>query len=143
VWELSQATVFRLEGPTFGRPRFDVTMGVLLFLAVHVMYVLVAALPMVLGVIGGRAWRRRTSRAAGVWSAVILLAVGALGVTLVRPGTAVPPPGGVATMTKVRLGGADQWVSIHGGDAGNPVLLDPTADLTLDRLVVTGSSSSG
>jgi proline iminopeptidase len=31
MWELARATVFRLDGPTFGRPRFDVTLGVLVF----------------------------------------------------------------------------------------------------------------
>lgn len=180
MWEIARATVFRLDGPTFARPRFDVTMGVLLVIAVHLMYVLVAALPMLLGVIGGRAWKRRTARSATIWSAVVLLAVGALGVVLVRPGTADPVPGGVATVAKVRLGGADQWVSIRGNRADNPVLLhlsggpgssdvgwvrtfnqpleehftvvvweqrgagksypalDPTTDLTLDRLVSDG-----
>ncbi|MFI7542275.1 alpha/beta fold hydrolase [Actinoplanes sp. NPDC049599] len=179
-WELARATVFGLDGPTFGRPRFDVTLGVLVFLAVHVMYVVVACLPMLLGVVGGRVWRRRPARRAGIWSAVVLLVVGTLGLLLVRPGTAEPAPGGVATMTKVRLGGADQWVSIRGDSAGNPVLLhlsggpgssdvgwvrtfnqpleehftvvvweqrgagksypavDPTAALTLDRLVSDG-----
>jgi pimeloyl-ACP methyl ester carboxylesterase len=179
-WEIARATVFRLDGPTFGPPRFDVTLGVLLFVAVHVMYVLVAGMPMLLGVIAGRAWRRGTARSAGIWSMVVLLTVGALGVVLVRPGAAEPVPGGVATLTKVRLGGADQWVSIRGDSAVNPVLLhlsggpgssdvgwvrtfnqplekhftvvvweqrgagksypalDPTADLTLDRLVSDG-----
>ncbi len=180
MWELARATVFRLDGLTFGRPRFDVTMGVLVFVAVHVMYIVVAGLPMLLGVIGGRAWRRRTARRAGVWSAVVLLVVGTLGVLLVRPGTTDPVAGGVATVAKLRLGGADQWVSIRGDSADNPVLLhlsggpgssdvgwvrtfnrpleehftvvvweqrgvgksypalDPTTDLTLDRLVSDG-----
>ena len=180
VWELCRATVFRLDGPTFGRPRFDVTMGVLLFFAVHLMYVVVAAMPMLLGVLGGRAWRHRSARSAAVWSAVVVLAVAALGDALVRPGLVHPVPGGVATVTKVRLGGADQWVSIRGDSADNPVLLhlsggpgssdvgwvrtfnkpleqnftvvvweqrgvgksygalDPTTDLTLDRLVSDG-----
>src|SRR4051812_26545803 len=35
VWEIARATVFRLDCPTFGRPRFDLTMGVLLVIAVH------------------------------------------------------------------------------------------------------------
>jgi len=123
MWELARATVFRLDGPTFGRPRFDVALGVFLFVAVHLMYVLVAALPMLLGVIGGRAWRRRPARAAGIWSAVVVLAVGALGDTLVRPEFIHSVPGGVATMTKVRLGGVGQWVSMRGDSAANPVLL--------------------
>jgi pimeloyl-ACP methyl ester carboxylesterase len=123
VWEIARATVFRLDGPTFGRPRFDVSLGVLLFIAVHVMYVLVAGLPMLLGVTVGRAWHRRTARSAVIWSAVVLLVTGALGATLVRPGTSDPVPGGVASMEKVRLGGVDQWVSIRGNSIGNPVLL--------------------
>jgi pimeloyl-ACP methyl ester carboxylesterase len=123
VWELARATVFRLDGPTFGRPRFDVSMGVLLFVAVHVMYVLVAALPMLLGVIAGRAWRRHAPMAAVIWSAIVLLMVGGLGAVLVRPGESGPVPGGVASMEKVHLGGAEQWVSIRGRSAANPVLL--------------------
>jgi pimeloyl-ACP methyl ester carboxylesterase len=123
VWEVARATVFRLDGLTFGRPRFDVSMGVLLFVAVHVMYVLLAGLPMLLGVIVGRTWRRRSPRSAVIWSAVVLLAVGALGASLVRPGRSDPVPGGEASVEKVRLGGADQWVSIRGRSADNPVLL--------------------
>jgi pimeloyl-ACP methyl ester carboxylesterase len=180
VWEIARATMFRLDGPTFGRPRVDVTISVLLILAVHGMYVLVAGLPMLVGVIGGRAWRHRAARAAAIWSAVVVLAVAALGDALVRPEFTHPVPGGVATVTKVRLGGADQWVSFRGDSASNPVLLhlsggpgssdvgwvrtfnqplerhftvavweqrgagksypavDPTSDLSLDRLVADG-----
>lgn len=32
-------------------------------------------------------------------------------------------PNGVQELTKVRLGGMDQWVSIRGADRGNPILL--------------------
>ncbi|GAA3343002.1 hypothetical protein GCM10020358_40050 [Amorphoplanes nipponensis] len=180
VWELARATVFRLDGPSFGPPRFDVALGVLLFVAVHVMYAVVAGLPMLLGVLAGRAWRRRPARAAVVWPAVAVLAVASLGDALVRPERVHPVPGGVATVTRVRLGGAEQWVSIRGDRADNPVLLhlaggpgssdvgwvrtfnqplekhftvavweqrgagksypavDPTTDLTLDRLVSDG-----
>ncbi|MCA2219292.1 alpha/beta fold hydrolase [Jidongwangia harbinensis] len=122
-WELARATVFRLDGPTFDRPRFDVTMGVILFVAVHVMYVVVAGLPMLLGVLGGRAWQRRTAGPAAVGSVVVLLVVGAIGAFLVRPGHTDPVPGGVATVTTVRLGDAEQWVSMRGDRADNPVLL--------------------
>ncbi|MEU8238986.1 hypothetical protein AB0C07_12120 [Actinoplanes missouriensis] len=38
MWELARATVFRSDGLTFGRPRFDVSLGIALFLAVHIMY---------------------------------------------------------------------------------------------------------
>jgi hypothetical protein len=180
LWELARATVFARDGLTFSRPRFDLTMGVVVFLAVHVMYVLVAVLPMMLGVVCGRSWRRRPARRAGVWSAIVLLVVGAFGLLLVRPATTGAVPGGVAEVAKIRLGGADQWASIRGDSADNPVLLhlsggpgssdvgwvrtfnqplekhftvvvweqrgagksypalDPTTDLTLDRLVSDG-----
>jgi proline iminopeptidase len=123
LWEIARATVFRRDGVTFGRPRFDITMGVVVFIAVHVMYVLVAALPMVLGVVAGRAVRRRSPRSALVRAAPVLLILAGIGFVLVRPGTVEPVPGGVATVTKVRLGGVEQWVSIRGDDTANPVLL--------------------
>ncbi len=114
-----------------------------------------------------------------------MLALAALGNALVRPEAVHPVPGGVATVMKVRLGGADQWVSIRGDSAENPVLLhlsggpgssdvgwvrtfnqplekhftvvvweqrgagksypalDPTTELTLDRLVSDGIELAG
>ncbi|MEV4701798.1 hypothetical protein [Actinoplanes sp. NPDC049316] len=56
AWELGRATVFRMAGPSFGRPSFGTAMGVLLFVAVHVLYALIVAVPLVLGAVAGRAW---------------------------------------------------------------------------------------
>lgn len=36
---------------------------------------------------------------------------------------AVPPPNGIYEEQYVRIGGIDQWVTIHGSDRDNPVLL--------------------
>lgn len=140
-FELARATVFRVDGPTLGRPRFDVTMGVLVFLASHVMYAVVAALPMAVGALLGAAAVRRgrpRSRLGRVGLVVrraftALLAIGLswLALALIRPAAVAevldadgrPVPGSVASLEKVRLGGVDQWVSIRGRDATNPVLL--------------------
>jgi proline iminopeptidase len=152
AFEAARASVFHVAGQTFGRPRFDTSLGVVMFMAGHVMYAVVALAPMVLGAILGAAvarrpaggprlrhrdsrWRRAVGAAAiGVrWAGTLLLAVGVtvLAVELVLPGRVSPVtdaagravPGGVATIERVRLGGADQWVSIRGRSAANPVLL--------------------
>jgi pimeloyl-ACP methyl ester carboxylesterase len=109
AFELARETVFRVPGGSLGRPRFDVTLGVVLFLAVHVMYVLVALGPMVLGAIAGAALARHrfshpaSGRAAPrstlrrvlsntglglrwVLTAALAVGVGALAVQLVQPG---------------------------------------------------------
>src|SRR3954452_15121362 len=107
TYELARVTIFDVPGPTLDRPRFDVTMGVLLFLAVHVMYAVVAVPPMVLGSIVGVAVVRHRLRHGGRAAApgvaghvgaglrlalAVLLAVGAatLAVQLVRPGRVAP-----------------------------------------------------
>src|SRR5690606_20137183 len=59
AFETLRFTIFDRPGATLDPPSFDATMGVLLFLVVHVMYVVVAAGPMVLGAIGGAAIARR------------------------------------------------------------------------------------
>jgi pimeloyl-ACP methyl ester carboxylesterase len=128
VYEVLRATVFRLDGATFARPRFDVSLGVLVFLAVHVMYAVVAIVPMIGGLLAGRAWQRARTpglpyRAGLAAALVVALAAAGIGVLLLRPGGVAPVAGGVAEMARVRLGGTDQWVSLRGRDAGNPVLL--------------------
>jgi pimeloyl-ACP methyl ester carboxylesterase len=155
AFEAARASVFHVAGQTFGRPRFDTSLGVVMFAAGHVMYAVVALAPMVLGAILGAAvarrsaggpgvragshgdsrWRRAVGAAAvGVrWAATLLLAVGVtvLAVQLASPGRVGPVtdaagrvvPGSVATVERVRLGGIDQWVSIRGRSAANPVLL--------------------
>ncbi|MFC7277745.1 alpha/beta fold hydrolase [Paractinoplanes rhizophilus] len=133
AYELARFTVFEVPGPTLDRPRLDVTLGVLLFLAVHVMYAVVALPPMVLGWIVGVTATRHDKRPAIVHIGAVLLAIGvaALAVQLVRPGRVAPVldadgrpvPGSVAALEKVRLGGVDQWVSLRGRSRSNPVLL--------------------
>jgi proline iminopeptidase len=124
-WEIARVTVFRLDGPTFDRPHFGTSMGILVFVAVHVLYALVAGLPLMLGVMAVHGGLRRGGRAAVVWPVVAALLVAGVGMSLFRPAAVAPAagPGGVAMVTKVRLGGADQWVSIRGDNPANPVLL--------------------
>jgi pimeloyl-ACP methyl ester carboxylesterase len=158
AFEVARATVFDVAGLTFGRPRFDTSLGAVMFVAGHVMYGVVALAPMVLGAILGAAaarrldaardgglgvadrsrvsrWRRAIGAAAtGVRvAATLLLAAGVvlLAVQLARPGRVEPVtdaegnavPGSVAAVSRVRLGGVDQWVSLRGRSADNPVLL--------------------
>jgi len=154
AFEAARASVFHVAGQTSGRPRFDTSLGMAMFVAGHVMYAVVALAPMVLGAILGAAvgrrsagdsravgrhpdsrWRRAAGAAAiGVrWAATLLLAAGVvvLAVELATPGRVAPVtdaaghvvPGSVATVARVRLGGVDQWVSIRGRSATNPVLL--------------------
>lgn len=130
-WEAARATVFRLDGPSFGAPDLTVTMGVLLFVAVHVMYALVTGLALTSGVLVGRAWARRGIRPAVLRCAVAGAVVAALGLLMARPPAVAEVrdaagrtvPGSVAMLADVRLGGADQVVSIRGRSAANPVLL--------------------
>jgi proline iminopeptidase len=148
VFEFARFTVFEVAGPTLDRPRFDVTMGVLVFLAAHVMYAVVVLAPMVLGAVAGaavvryrqrRRWRPAVRGVLGyiglgmrsVLTVLLAVGAGALAVQLVWPGQVAPVlnaagspvPGSIATLEKLRLGGVDQWVSIRGRSVTNPVLL--------------------
>jgi proline iminopeptidase len=113
VFEAARASVFHVAGQTFGRPRFDTSLGVVMFAAGHVMYAVVALAPMVLGAILGAAAARRSAgdpllapghtdarwrRAVGAavigvrWAATLLLATGVtmFAVELAMPGRVAP-----------------------------------------------------
>ena len=124
MWELTRATVFRSDGPSFQRPRFDVSLGIALFVTVHLTFVLLTAVPMVVGGLAGRAWARRRPAPAVVYG-MALLTVTALGLLFIRPAQVAGGtlPGSVAALEQVNLGGVRQWVSMRGAGAANPVLL--------------------
>lgn len=128
------------SGPTVDAPRFDSAFAVLAFVLGRLGYVLLASLPLVLGVAWGRRARRRVTRAAegervrpGRAAVVVLasVAVVALAVAVAWPGSTPPlataegasPSGGVATLARVPLGGGDQGIMIRGHDVDDPVLL--------------------
>jgi proline iminopeptidase len=149
-FELARATVFDVPGVTFGPVHLDTSGGMLLFAVGHGFYALVTVPPLVLGAILGAASARRRApqapvRRTGVWQALYvarrglapllagLLAVG-VGFAAVRTAQTgrVEPfvgadgrtvPGSIAVHEQVRLGGADQWISIRGRSVDNPVLL--------------------
>jgi proline iminopeptidase len=206
AFTVARATVLDVEGVLFGPVQLGHYAGVLLFVVGHLFHALVTAPPLMLGAIAGAAHTRRAApwpvapvgrgrriaRRAGrgiriAVTGLLAVSVAVLGYQLATPGEVAPVlgsdgeavTGSIAVQRKVTLGGADQWVSIRGRGAANPVLLylsggpggsdlalvrwnerledrftvvvweqrgtgmsypaiDPTGDLTLDRLVSDG-----
>ncbi|HEU4421402.1 MAG TPA: alpha/beta fold hydrolase [Pilimelia sp.] len=139
AFEIGRAGV---TGPSVDRPRLTVSLGVFMFVLGRVFNGLVVLAPMAIGAIYGAALARRARGTAGhgnrLWrygraglTALVALALVALGVLLTRPGTTAPIagadgrplPGSVAELTRVRLGGHDQTVLIRARSAAAPVLL--------------------
>lgn len=139
-------------GPSVDRPRLTVAVGVIVFVLGRVFHGLVVLAPMAVAAAYGAALARRGTGAVGGGAAardtgvrrrpylryartgltaVIALALLALGVVLTRPGSTAPIlaadgkplPGSVAELATVELGGHEQTVLIRARSADAPVLL--------------------
>ncbi len=151
-------------GMTVDEPHLGSTWGILAVLAGRGFHALVALLPMLVGAALGAGYRRRQHGAPprSRWSATLrgarrvvtgltVAALAWLAFSLVQPastpaimasGEAVVP-GSVAELVNVRVGGANQWLSIRGRNRTAPVLLylpggPGQSDLGLSRALLQG-----
>ena len=130
-------------GPLVDGIRFDSTYGILAFILGRGVYALTGVIPMLLGVAYGAAIARRVGRRSarshrrlGIYmrrgfGGITTLGVISLAFVIAWPAS-VPPvlgadaervPGSIAELTKVRLGGHDQWIEVRGASVEKPVLL--------------------
>ena len=130
--------------PTVGGPHFDTAFGILAFVLGHVLWWVLAAVPMALGAAAGA--HRVATPGRRVWRGVQVAALAVLAAGLAWPASAPPVrgeggaevPGGFAELRPVILGGVEQWIEVRGTRADNPVLLylsggPGQSDLALSR----------
>jgi proline iminopeptidase len=133
-------------GPTVDRIEFGSTFGILAFIVGRGVYGMLGLFPMMLGVAYGSAlarwlasgdrYARVVRRSPGFYLrrlpiALSTLALIALAVWFALPASAAPVlgpdgeeiPGSLSELTRVTLGGHDQWIEMRGASADLPVIL--------------------
>lgn len=142
-------------GPTVDSIHLDTTFGILAFLSGRGMYLILAVLPMMVGVGYGLAihryrtvddfvWLKRRRQWAGrIGLLVPTLLLAALAVWIALPASTPPVngDGGIAELTAVSIGDVDQWLEIRGANEELPVLLylsggPGQSDLALSRALL-------
>ena len=128
-----------MAGPTVGAIRLDETFGILALILGRGFHGLVGLLPMILASELGVRWARHlsgqpawpTSLFGWTPAAIAGLALIALAVAILWPASTPPIlaadgkplPGSIAEVTRVRIGGQDQGITIRGQSVEKPVLL--------------------
>lgn len=136
VFELAR---MKVDGPTVDSIHLDSTYGVIAFVLGRVIPGLLVLVPMIVGAVYGVWSAARLGREASVgmgavgWTLTGLatLALIVIAFFVARPAKTPPiigldgepPPGSIADLTTVRIGGHDQALMIRGRSVDNPVLL--------------------
>ncbi len=140
--------LFRLgtTGPTVDGIHLDTTFGILAFILGRGVYGILGLLPMMLGVAYGRSfarwialgkvhphggWHRLGFYTRRTFGGLMTAGMIALAIWFAIPASVAPLlgadgqtiPGSVTELTKVSLGGHDQWIQIRGASPDKPVLL--------------------
>ncbi len=121
--------------PSVGAFRLDNMFGILALVLGRGFYALVGLLPMALGASLGVMLAQPSARPTGLLAWVPTLFVGGMLMALaafialpastppIQDATGKPVAGSIASLEKVRLGDADQWIMIRAHNPDNPVLL--------------------
>ena len=122
-----------IAGPSVGAIRLDNMYGILALVLGRGFYAFIAIAPMVAGVRLGAMFSQSwpTTMLGWVPAGVIGFALMTLAVIITLPastppilgGDGKPVSGSIASLEKVRLGGADQWIMIRAHSPDKPVLL--------------------